>query len=270
MELGEKLRQARLEAGLSQRQLCGEIITRNMLSLIEHGVANPSMDTLRFLAERLGKPVSYFLEEEAVTSPNQAAMALARDAYRRGDYAAAEAALEGYQGPDPVFDGEQGLLAFLTELALARQALDRGQAPYARELLARAGGRQSPYRTPALERERLLLLSQADPENAAALTAALPEDDRELLLRAKAALEAENPARCAALLEGAEDHTAPAWNFLRGEAYLAAGDYARAAQALTLAEERYPRQTAPLLERCYRELEDYKMAYLYACRQRQS
>ena len=35
MELGEKLKQARLETGLSQRQLCGEEITRNMLSLIE-------------------------------------------------------------------------------------------------------------------------------------------------------------------------------------------------------------------------------------------
>ena len=34
MELGEKLLQARQEAGLSQRQLCGDVITRNMLSLI--------------------------------------------------------------------------------------------------------------------------------------------------------------------------------------------------------------------------------------------
>ena len=47
MELGEKLRQARLEAGLSQRQLCGEDITRNMLSQIEHGSAKPSMKTLQ-------------------------------------------------------------------------------------------------------------------------------------------------------------------------------------------------------------------------------
>ena len=53
MELGEKLRLARLEAGLSQRQLCGDRISRNMLSLIEHGSARPSMDTLRFLAQRL-------------------------------------------------------------------------------------------------------------------------------------------------------------------------------------------------------------------------
>ena len=34
MELGEKLRRARLEAGFSQRALCGDEITRNMLSQI--------------------------------------------------------------------------------------------------------------------------------------------------------------------------------------------------------------------------------------------
>jgi transcriptional regulator with XRE-family HTH domain len=65
MELGQKIRQARQEAGLSQRQLCGEDITRNMLSLIENGAAAPSMKTLTILAERLGKPVSYFLDKNA-------------------------------------------------------------------------------------------------------------------------------------------------------------------------------------------------------------
>ena len=54
MELGEKLKQARLDAGLSQRQLCGEEITRNMLSLIENGAAKPSMKTMQYLAARLG------------------------------------------------------------------------------------------------------------------------------------------------------------------------------------------------------------------------
>ena len=43
MELGEKLRLARLEAGMTQRQLCGDEITRNMLSQIENGTARPSM-----------------------------------------------------------------------------------------------------------------------------------------------------------------------------------------------------------------------------------
>lgn len=71
MELGEKLRQARLEAGLSQRQLCGEEITRNMLSQIEHGTARPSMNTLCYFARKLGKPVGYFLEPDAEPVPGE-------------------------------------------------------------------------------------------------------------------------------------------------------------------------------------------------------
>ena len=67
MELGEKILQARQAAGLSQRQLCGEVITRNMLSQIEHGTAKPSMKTLAYLADRLGKPISFFLEDERDT-----------------------------------------------------------------------------------------------------------------------------------------------------------------------------------------------------------
>ena len=65
MELGEKIRQARLAAGLSQRQLCGEEITRNMLSLIENGSAKPSMKTLSYLASQLGKPLSWFLDDQS-------------------------------------------------------------------------------------------------------------------------------------------------------------------------------------------------------------
>ncbi len=70
MELGEKIKNARLAAGLSQRQLCGEEITRNMLSLIENGSARPSMKTLEFLARQLGKPLSFFLDEHAEEKQN--------------------------------------------------------------------------------------------------------------------------------------------------------------------------------------------------------
>ena len=75
MEIGDRIKQARLDAGLSQRQLCGEVITRNMLSLIESGKARPSMDTLTYLAEQLGKPVGHFLGEQ---SGSEQAIELAR------------------------------------------------------------------------------------------------------------------------------------------------------------------------------------------------
>ena len=69
MELGKRIFQARLEAGMSQRQLCGDTVTRNMLSLIENGSAQPSMDTLRIFAQRLGKPMSFFLQLQCVKLP---------------------------------------------------------------------------------------------------------------------------------------------------------------------------------------------------------
>ena len=119
MELGEKLRQARLEAGLSQRQLCEQIITRNMLSLIENGSARPSMETLKELAARLGQPVSYFLEEQALVSPNTAVMEAARTAFDAGDFSGTLEKLALCRQPDPVYCREAELLQTLSLLALA-------------------------------------------------------------------------------------------------------------------------------------------------------
>ena len=138
MELGTRLKEARLEQGLSQRQLCGEEITRNMLSQIENGSARPSMDTLRYLAARLGKPVSFFLEEETVSSPNQDVMARAREAHRLGDGHLVLAMLEDYQGHDPLFDEEAGLLRLTALLKEAEKALGEGKRPYALSLLDQA------------------------------------------------------------------------------------------------------------------------------------
>ena len=258
MELGKRLKEARLAQGLSQRQLCGDEITRNMLSQIENGSAKPSMDTLRYLAGRLGKPVSYFLEEETVTSPNQAVMARARGARGIGDWRAVLEVLEEYRGRDPLFDEEKNLLKFCALLDGAENAINDGKKPYARDLLEQAGGIDSIYRQ-ELERRYGLLMRRAGGK------AELPSMDEELLIRAELAVD---PKRAAALLDAAEDRESPRWNLLRGGAYLEAGQYEEAARCLTAAEGAYPRETIPKLERCYRELEDYKKAYEYACKQR--
>ena len=121
MELGEKLRLARLEAGLSQRALCGDEITRNMLSRIENGAARPSMKTLGCLAARLGKPVSYFLEEDTVCSPNQEIMTAVRQLFDGKDYAGAMRALAQYRAPDEIYDRERQLLEILVRLHLAEE-----------------------------------------------------------------------------------------------------------------------------------------------------
>ena len=64
MTLGEKIKKAREKAGLTQRTLAGDKITRNMLSSIESGNANPSMDTLKYLAEELRLPIEYLISDD--------------------------------------------------------------------------------------------------------------------------------------------------------------------------------------------------------------
>ncbi len=258
MDLGQLLKQARLESGLSQRQLCGEKITRNMLSQIENGSAKPSMDTLRYLAGRLGKPISFFLEESAA-SPNQTHILQARAAWASNDPAAALQALEEYT-PDGIFDAEAGLLRVLCCLAMAQTALSDGHIPYARTLLERAAESESPYYTKELKRKHLLLLAQTDPS--LDVTAQLPDD--ELLLRANAAYRAGDFNRCATLLDSATDQATPDWNILRGDACFALEDYDQAKQYYLKAEEKSLRK----LELCCEKLGDYKMAYYYACKQR--
>ena len=261
MELGEKLRLARMEAGLSQRQLCGDIITRNMLSQIEHGTARPSMDTLRQLSERLGKPVSYFLEENAVMSPNQTLMEQVRNV------GAAEAwlMLKSFQHPDPVLEWEWRCRSFLTGLAAARQTLEEGKDRYARQLLEEVT--EYEHGIPELERQRLLLLAKIPGTELPELVKALPSLDEELLLRAEAALENHNGQRAAALLSAAEERT-PKWNFLQGKALIMQGEYGSAVNYLKHAESAFPSVCWPLLEECFRESGDFRSAYEYACKQR--
>lgn len=268
MELGEKLLRARQEAGLSQRQLCGDEITRNMLSQIEHGTARPSMGTLQYLAARLGKPVSFFLEEDAVVSPNQEVMAQARTAYDAGKYAAALDALEQYRSPDDVYDREQRLLKKLSLLSLAEGSIAAGREPYARELLEQAASIDASYLPEELEHRRLRLLGRLKGRNLPALCARLPSLDEDLLLRAEGALEAGDPEKAARLLEAAENRSTPRWCFLRGEAHMARREFLDAARHFHGAENAYPKESAARLETCYRELEDYKKAYYYACKQR--
>ena len=267
MELGHKIKAARLEAGLSQRQLCGDAITRNMLSQIENGTAKPSMQTLSYLASRLGKTVGFFLDEDAVCSPNQQIMVRARSAWEAGQAAETLKVLADYHYPDPVFERERQLLERLAILSQAETALERGQNMLAGQLLEQCGVEDG-YCARELERRRLILLSKAVPQRREEICRNLPGLDEELLLRARDALDRGDLSRSEHLLEAAEDREDPQWYFLRGEVYLAREQYRAAAECYHRSEPAFPGKSAVRLERCYRELEDFKQAYFYACKQR--
>ena len=66
--LGERVRAARKELGLSQAQLAGEELTKGFISQLESGIVRPSIRSLQLIAGRLGKPLDYFLGDERIES----------------------------------------------------------------------------------------------------------------------------------------------------------------------------------------------------------
>lgn len=255
MTLGQRLRQARLAAGLSQQQVCGEKITRNQLSLLEHDRTRPSLETLEYLAERLNAPVSRLLGEE---NANLAALEEVRRLW--DDPLAALDALSQYRPDGTALDDvAAGLEA---KLAL-RAATSRP------ELLTRAleANRRCRFSDPAVEAQAQLLRGLQAPDGAVSAAAevfcghAAPV----LNLLARRFLAEGKPELALTLLDSAGTASDPT---IRGRCLLALGRYGAALDAFRLAEPQTAHQDRAALwlnmETCCRELEDFRGAYEYA------
>ena len=64
LSLGKKIRQLRIDRKITQQELVGDFITRNMLSQIENDVATPSIKTLQYIADHLEVPLSFLMINE--------------------------------------------------------------------------------------------------------------------------------------------------------------------------------------------------------------
>jgi len=62
LTFGQRLKQARIARGLSQSEVAAPALTKAFISLLERDGARPSLGTLRHLAERLDRPLVYFLD----------------------------------------------------------------------------------------------------------------------------------------------------------------------------------------------------------------
>ncbi len=69
MNIGDKIRKFRKAANMTQTELAGNKITRNMLSCIENGSALPSVQTLVYIAERLSVPPEFLISESDDLTP---------------------------------------------------------------------------------------------------------------------------------------------------------------------------------------------------------
>lgn len=237
MTMGQRILAARLAAGLSQRELAGEEITRNMLSSLEHDAANPSVATLRYLSKRLGKPMGFFLGEDG---PSEAV-----EAFEAGDYRRCRELLTGQ---------EKRWLEPIARLREAEQSLDEGRTPYARELLDQLDGTGCPLWGREFDRKAAIL------RNRCGIFSPIPGDEG-LLCRADAALASGRYSEAERYLTACDDHD-DAWEHRMGECRFHAGDYAGARDHYHRCEKHFDVRSR--LEICYRELEDYKMAYYYA------
>ena len=88
MNIGDKIKELRTSKMMTQAELAGDRITRNMLSNIERGTALPSLPTVLYLAARLQVPPGFLLAEgvDEFSYRKMNRIANIRAAYRSGDY----------------------------------------------------------------------------------------------------------------------------------------------------------------------------------------
>lgn len=87
-DLGKKIKALRIDAGMTQAELAKDIVTRNMLSRIENGEALPSIQTLCYLAEKLGVQPGYLLDDrdDGTKIKNERLLSMIKKEFASGNY----------------------------------------------------------------------------------------------------------------------------------------------------------------------------------------
>lgn len=136
VELGKRIKEARLARKMTQADVVGDFITRNMLSQIESGTANPSVKTLTYLAKVLQLPVNYLLPDELETfddSENAVlkdfeALNKMKNAFRREEYSAAAEIAAPFATEDSVIYDEACALLARAYLEMAKGSANTREA----------------------------------------------------------------------------------------------------------------------------------------------
>lgn len=124
-KIGERIKNIRLQKMMTQKELCGTVITRNMLSCIENGSANPSVKTLEYIAERLNVPAGLLIsgEEGGFELKKLAKIDAIRRAFNDGAYSiCADLCCELEDSDDEI-----NMILSKTYLMMAREAFDSGK-----------------------------------------------------------------------------------------------------------------------------------------------
>ena len=118
--VGRRLRQTRIEAGLSQRALAFPGCTPAYISRIEAGQRIPSLQLLRELANRIGVDVEYLARGDEASAAVTDPLAEAELDLRLGDVEAAERHFSAFAGADVSDRARARALAGLGQIAFGR------------------------------------------------------------------------------------------------------------------------------------------------------
>src|SRR5256885_6177927 len=106
--LGERLRQLRVAAGLTQTDLAGSRFSKEYISQIERGKTRPTQETVEWLALRLGVDAGFLASGVSADERAKAEAMLAR----------ADALLEEHQLEDAIAEYTRSLPALLGTAAV--------------------------------------------------------------------------------------------------------------------------------------------------------
>ncbi len=280
MNIGEKIRKLRLSKLMTQADLAGDRITRNMLSTIEHGAALPSLPTVLYIAERLNVPAGYLLceDEDEYFYRKMASLPNVRQAFVQKDFAGCLLLLSAI-GEET--DDELSLIRAECEYGMAQNAIETGHLRLAVAALDRAlqAITRTVYDTSCL-RERVAVcfryinalsttlvsdvLDAEEIENARALGDVLVE-----YVMATEALAKDHPEAADACIKRYPDSVYV--QRLSALLLMREGDYRGAQTALEALLARDELTFGVLLyevfgdlELCYRKNDDYKRAYEFS------
>src|SRR5213080_2288362 len=103
VRLGERLRQLRVAAGLTQSELAGKRFSKEYVSQIERGKTRPARETVEWLAEQLGVDADFLANGVTADQRGRVETALAR----------AEALTEGNREDEAIAEFENARTAVL-------------------------------------------------------------------------------------------------------------------------------------------------------------
>lgn len=142
--LGEKIRAARLEQKLTQEQLAGRDFTKSYISELERGARTPRLTTLKILARRLDRPLSYFLSGATEDAEPEAFLTIGLAHLQAGALQEARASLErglevAAQHGDEALEARLELGLAMTDRQLGHLAQAARRAERVIRMLSRTG-----------------------------------------------------------------------------------------------------------------------------------